>query len=152
MGGGSKKLNSWFPLSFTMGVRKSGGVIISNEKVADQSETTTGSIKNVAMKLEYTKLEETVKDSEEVNNKVDENNHNATTTNGSDVEAVVVNEDNEAKDDKIEENGEDLGKLQLFSILHSLFLTKKIFQSQLTKRTIPSRPWFVKLMKAINAT
>lgn len=62
----NEKLNTWFPLTFTLDVNTDGQVVISNECTAENTQMTThcGSSNNeddAATKLEYLKIEESIK-------------------------------------------------------------------------------------------
>ncbi|XP_063707749.1 PAN2-PAN3 deadenylation complex catalytic subunit PAN2-like [Culicoides brevitarsis] len=65
----SGKLNAWFPLSFTMEVNSEGQVEISNEITAENTQMTSSSsstttTNGISSKLEYMKIEESIKNSE----------------------------------------------------------------------------------------
>lgn len=99
----SKKLNSWFPLGFKMGVNEEGGVVISEELSGDPRAD--DGVKSVSTKLEFSTIDEAVVDADAAESQNDQKI--APETNGEVKKEVKKEAEEESK--KVE-NGVGNGK------------------------------------------
>lgn len=107
----SKKLNSWFPLGFKMGVNEEGGVVISEELSGDPRAD--DGVKSVSTKLEFSTIDEAVVDADTDTDAAESQNDQkiAPETNGEVKKEVKKEVEKEAEEEsKKVENGVGNGK------------------------------------------